>query len=259
MTKPREAAERALATHPILAGVTDDVRRLFISEGEVATYEPGQLLSQEGEPSRFYWLLCSGSVRVFYASPQGFEVTVKIFAAPAAWAEMELLTGHPHIEDCVAVDRCVVVRIGKTGFEGLLEQSPRFMRNVLDDTCARFLIAAQHERALAFLPVSRRLANLLLTYVRMYGVPVDGGLGIRVKLSQAELANGLGVARRSIARTLTTWVREGLLRKAGTSYVVRDVNALAKLADTDLVGIDWVAGTSLTESRTLGPRARRAR
>ncbi len=119
------------------------------------------------------------------------------------------------------------------------------------------LIAAQHERALAFLPVRPRLANLLLTYVRMYGVPVDGGLGIRVKLSQAELANGLGVARRSIARTLTQWVRDGLLRKAGTSYVVRDLLALGKMANLEILGIDWVAGSSISEGRQLGPRPRR--
>ncbi|MBK7865493.1 MAG: Crp/Fnr family transcriptional regulator [Archangiaceae bacterium] len=256
MSSPREVAERALARHPLLQGLEPEVRARFLTDGEVVVYAPGEFLSREGDPSAFYWLLCSGSVRVFYASPEGFEVTVKIFAAPAAWAEMELLTGHAHIEDCVAVDRSVVVRVPKVPFEKLLQDSPKLMRNVLYDTCARFLIAAQHERALAFLPVEKRLANLLLTYVRMFGVPVEGGLGIRVKLSQSELANGLGVARRSIARTLTQWVKQGLLKKAGTSYVVRDLPGLAKFANQELVGIDWVAGSDIQTSKALGPRSR---
>jgi CRP-like cAMP-binding protein len=259
MSAARPVAARALAGHPILNGVPEPIRRRFLDDGEVIVFAPGEMLSREGEPSRWYWVLCTGSVRVFYASPEGFEVTVKIFAAPAAWAEMELLTAHPHIEDCVAVDRSVVVRVPKAAFEKLLDDSPQLMRNVLNDTCARFLIAAQNERALAFLPVPRRLANLLLTYVRVYGVPVDGGLGIRVKLSQAELANGLGVARRSIARTLTSWVRDGLLKKAGTSYVVRDLKALGKLATQDIVGVDWVAGSDIGEGRRLGPRAQSSR
>ncbi len=43
-----------------------------------------------------------------------------------------------------------------------MEQWPLLMNAVLLDTCARFFIAAQNERALAFLPVDKRLANLLL-------------------------------------------------------------------------------------------------
>ena len=84
----------------------------------------------------------------------------------------------------------------------------------------------------------------------------DGGLGIRVKLSHTELANGLGVARRSIARTLTTWVKQGLLEKSKASYVVRDLQGLARFGSQELVGVDWVAGSKIDEGRTLGPRHR---
>lgn len=255
--RSKRIVEQAVASHPIFEGVSAEVRARVLLEGRIQTFEPGELLSREGEPANDYWVLCSGSVRVYYSSPDGVEVTVKIFGAPAAWAEMEVLTGHAHIEDCSAVDRSTVLRLKRQNFEALLEASPRFMRNVLTDTCARFLIAAQHERALAFLSVKQRLANVLLMYVRMYGVPVKGGVGIRVKLSQGELANDLGVTKRSIARTLTNWTKQGLLRKSGTQYVVENLEALNALATQDIVGIDWVAGSRLDEGR--GVRARRAR
>jgi CRP-like cAMP-binding protein len=234
----RQRAIAALVGHPLLVGTTAEARSTIAARGRLQTFEPGEFLSREGDPAEDYWLLLLGSVRVFYTSPDGFEVTVKVFRAPAAWAEIEVLTGFHHIEDCVAVDRATALRLARAEFEALLDAHPRFMRNVLYDTCARFLIAAQNERALAFLPVAQRLAHLLLAYLRIYGVPVPGGIGLRIKLSQADLANGLGATRKSVVRTLAQWKSMGVIATRGASLVVLDPARLQALTGLDLVGID---------------------
>lgn len=250
-------ARAALATHPLLAGCDDDARAAVLAAGRVQVFAPGDVLSREGDVAD-YWLLCAGSVRVFYRSPSGAEVTVKLFAAPAAWAEMEVLTGQPHMEDCAAVERAVVVRVPAPKFAALLDAHPRFMRNVLDDTCARFFIAAQGEKRLAFLPVPERVAHLLLSYARLYGVPVDGGVAIRVKLSQQDIAQGIGAAPKSVTRALADLTKAGLVAKRGKSYVVRDVAALEEMVRTDAAGIDYVAGGGV-RPRGGGARERAAR
>ena len=255
MARQKQSAEalqrkvrEALAGHPLLAGVPPELIDRIVREGSIEVFEAGQMLSREGEPAD-YWFLTSGSTRVYYSSPSGFQVTVKIFRAPAAWAEMEVLTDHPHIEDCVAVDRATVVRLPRPLFERLLMGCPSFMRNVLYDTCARFLISAQHERALAFMKVPERLAYLLLAYVRIYGVPAEGGIAIRVPLSQTGLARGLGVTTRSVERALAQLKDQKILTKAGGRYVVRDVEQLARLTGEDVVGVDWIAGRKVSEGK----------
>ncbi len=256
--KPSAAAleakvREALAGHPLLAGVPPSFIERVVREGRVQVFAPGEMLSRVGEPAD-YWFLTHGSTRVYYASPSGFQVTVKIFRAPAAWAEMEVLTDHPHIEDCVAVDRATVVRLPRPLFERLLLDCPRFMYNVLYDTCARFLISAQHERALAFMKVPERLAYLLLAYVRIYGVPVEGGIAIRVPLSQTGLARGLGVTTRSVERALAELKEAEIVRKSGGRYIVCDVERLAKLTGEDVVGVDWIAGRKVSEGRGFKTR-----
>jgi CRP-like cAMP-binding protein len=240
-----ERSRTALAGHPILQGLDAAALDAIAARALWKSYDAGTVLTRDGEPAWAYWLLLGGSVRVFYRSPEGLEVTVKLFAAPAAWAEMQVLHSYIHTEDCVAVDRATVACLRKADFEALLDLHPRFMKNVLLDAGARFLIATQHERALAFLSVPARLAHLLLSYVRLYGVPVEGGVMIRARLSQDELANGLGVARKSIVRTFQEWAKDGVLEKRGVHYVVTDVEKLAARAPTDLVGIDWRAGGTL--------------
>jgi CRP-like cAMP-binding protein len=241
-------ARAALAAHPLLRGCDDDARAAVLAAGRVQAFAPGDVLSREGDVAD-YWLLCAGSVRVFYRSANGAEVTVKLFAAPAAWAEMEVLTHQPHMEDCAAVDRAVVVRVPAARFTALLDAHPRFMRNVLEDTCARFFIAAQGEKRLAFAPVPERVAHLVLSYVRMYAVPVDGGALIRVKLSQQDIAQGIGAAQKSVTRTLAEWTRAGWIEKRGKSYVVKDVAAIEGVLQTDAAGIDFVAGGGVRRGR----------
>ncbi len=242
-----EQVRAALPRHPLLAGCTAAVIESVLAHGRIEVFEPGSLLSREGDVAD-YWLLCRGSTRVFYRSASGVEVTVKLFSAPAAWAEMEVLTGNHHMEDCSAVDRVVVVRIPAARFVHLLEAEPRFMRNVLEDTAARFYVAAQSEKRLAFAAVEERVAHLLLSYLRLFGVIVVDGTAISVKLSQADIANGIGAVQKSVTRTLSTWQRRGLVSKRGASYVVHDVDALAALSPIDVAGIDFVAG------RTTAPK-----
>lgn len=258
----RQRTAALLAAHPLLklVGGVDNVdekaladrRRCadaLVDAGVIEVFDPDVYLSRDGDPAHHYWFLLDGSVRVSYASPEGFEVVVKVFHAPAAWAEMEVLTDQPHIEDCRAVDRSLTLRVPRKPFEAIMEQWPLFMKAVLLDTCARFFIAAQNERALAFLPVEKRLANLLLVYVRVYGVNVDGGVALRIKATQADLAAGLGAAKKSVTRTLAEWKAAGIVELRGSTLVITDLDGLVARSAEDLIGVDWVAGSDLDDGR----------
>ncbi len=85
-----------------------------------------------------------------------------------------------------------------------------------------------------------------MSYVRMYGVPVEGGQMIRIALSQADLARGLGVALKSVSRAFQDLIHDGVLEKRGTRYVVKNIGALQGVAP-GVGGIDWTAG------RTIAP------
>lgn len=237
-------ARTALATHPLLAGCSRSFADTLLERARVVSFAPGEALSREGDPAD-YWFLCAGSTRVFYRSPLGTEVTVKLFSAPAAWGEMEVLTHQAHMEDCAAVDRVIAVRVPAARFVSLLDAEPRFARNVLEDCAARFYIAAQSEKKLAFASVEERIAHLLLAYVRSFGVPVDGGMHIRVKLSHTDIANGIGAAQKSVTRTLAQWQKSGWISKRGTSYVVHELEKIQAVVLHPVPGIDFVAGQGL--------------
>jgi hypothetical protein len=108
-------------------------------------------------------------------------------------------------------------------------------------------------------PAAQRLANLLLAHIRMYGVPVEDGVGFRHRLNQSELAQSLGVARRSVTRIITEWREEGIVDQRGHALVVLDLAKLTALSSPDVVGLDWSAnrlGHELAQQagRSLRPK-----
>jgi CRP/FNR family transcriptional regulator len=235
--------ERLLVRHPVLDKVSPACVAELLDAGLARQYGAGEFLTRESDPAQCYWLLLKGTVRAFCTSKAGQEVTVQLFGAPAAWAEDQLLHEQRHTESCVAVDRALVLQVPKREFLRIIWKYPVLMMNVLRDASGRLLVASQRERSLAFGDVRERVADLLMSYVRMYGLPVEGGSMIRISLSQNDLASDLGIALKSVSRAFKDLIDNGLLEKRGTRWVVTNVDQLKRLAP--LPGIDWVSGRKL--------------
>lgn len=239
MSPPRELA------HPVFEGVEREVVELIVGSALEREVAPGAHVLMEDQVDVAFFMLVKGSVKVLYRSPEGLEVVVKLFRAPAVFGEMECLTDVPYLETVQALERAVVLEVPRQHFLGALRRSHALTFNVLGDLAARLCIAAQNERSLAFHPVETRLANLLLTYVDFYGLPVPSGTRIRIPLSQDDLANALGVARRSVTRALKQWQDEDLIVKEGGCFVVRDTSRLELITDPTLLRIGHRTGARL--------------
>ena len=225
--------------HPAFRNVSAPVREALKRAGSLQRFKAGELLLQEGTVPRGLFVLSRGSVQVFYTSPAGQQVSVKIFSAPAMFGEMEALANIPYLESVEALETAEVLLVTREGFLAALQTSHTFALNLVEDLSARLCIAAQNERSLAFHSVEVRVANLLATYVDLYGLPVEGGIKIRIPLSQEVIGRTLGVARRSVTRALTRLSHEKVLKKAGRFFVVTSKERLLGLGDPEAFGIGY--------------------
>lgn len=238
-------------SHPLLDGVDPEhIERVF-ARGRRSHLEPGARCIQEGDAPATFWMMLSGAARIFYVSEEGLEVTVKLLRAPAAFGELELITCHPHVENVTITEASEILALPAEDFRALMDGSPRFTRNLLEDTCARFLIAARNERALAFDSVERRIAALVMAQVRMRGGITKQAHDLHIPLSQTELALGVGATAKSVQRTVAKWRKCGILGPETRGLVLRDAEALAEIADDEALGIEWSSGSQLVSASQL--------
>jgi CRP-like cAMP-binding protein len=103
MRRP-ELKERLLENE-IFAALDDEVLDELLRATEVEKFHPGQRILLEGEPSEHLFSLLSGVVGVFYSSPEGADVLVKIFSPPAVLGEMEIVYGQARQEYVEAFEK----------------------------------------------------------------------------------------------------------------------------------------------------------
>jgi CRP-like cAMP-binding protein len=223
---------------PLFADAGGAAFDAVVGAGYVQRWARGEHLIEEHEPSEHLFVLVEGVVGVFYSSEKGEGVLVKIFGAPSAFGEMELLTGLPRLELVEAFEPATCVVLPRAPLLALWrEQAPTTMA-MLTDLARRLCVAAYHERMLAFLDTETRLAALLLSFLDAYARELeDGGTMIKLPLTHEMLARCLGVTTRSIDRTVKKWSEAGFFERKKGYIVITDRAALGELAPEDRLGL----------------------
>jgi CRP-like cAMP-binding protein len=210
----------------------------LVGLSDVVSVAAGERILEEGDPSEHLFVLVRGVVGVFYSSPDGIDVLVKVFGAPAVFGEMELVFGQPRQEYVFCFEECVVARIPGGDFMRVMRRDSEACFVMLKDVAARLCIAAYNERALAFCDAATRLAGLFLTFIEAYGEDeADGGVTLKLKLTYDVLARCLGVTQRSIDRTMTAWMKEGWVSRSRGFYTFTDTAELERRADPDRLAL----------------------
>ncbi len=222
-----------VSQHPLWNGVDPEVARRTMAAGTVRVVPQGATIHRRAcsEPSLV--LLVAGSAQLFSSTSDGEELMLALLRAPGLLGEAECLLGVPAQTDGRALERCVVLEIERAHVSRALAACPRFAANLARALAGKLRGAEARQLALAFEPVEARLARLLVEYAEAYGLPVHGGIKIRVPLCQDQLASALGVARRSVTRALKCWTDDGVLAKKAGFYVISDLRPLRAALPAD--------------------------
>lgn len=230
MALDRRSQERVLERFPLFRG--SERAQAFIAGGEALHFEPGERILEERDPSEHLYALLQGVVGVFYSSPEGISVLVKVFDGPALFGEMELPFRVPRMEYVEALAPAQVIRWDGRGFLELMKSEPAVCFQMFEDVAKRLCISAYLERALAFQDVETRAAGLFLSFLDT--TPSTRG-ELPFKLSYGMIARCLGVTEKSVERTIARWLAEGWLERKRGVYTVLDQAKLREKADPDLL------------------------
>lgn len=232
-----DSSGRILEENPIFTAASVESRQRLAQSSVLRRYRQGDVVLAEGEPSRHIFAMGSGSVRVFHMSPVGEEVALKLFSAPAIFGEAEAFSEIPYLEHVTAVEESRILIMPPDAVLRLLRAEPECAVRMLMDVATRLAIAAYNEKSLAFNPATIRLANYLLDYARWAGK--DGQQELSLDLNQDQMAQAIGVTRRSIAKDIIAWQQEGVLKRRRGGYVILEPDTLQRYSDPQRLGLAY--------------------
>jgi CRP/FNR family transcriptional regulator, cyclic AMP receptor protein len=140
---------------------------------------------------------------------------------------IEVLDGMPRTATATAMMRTELSIIKRDQFVSLLGTEPQLAGHLIKLLCTRVRWTAQLMEDSALLSVPARIAKRLLSLADLHGRETVAG--IKLVISQEELAQFLGVSRQIVNQHLQTWKSKGWIQLGRGSVTVCSVRSLETL------------------------------
>jgi CRP/FNR family cyclic AMP-dependent transcriptional regulator len=185
------------------------------------TAEPGSVIVSHEEVGDALFVIASGKVKVVLYGETGREIILSILRAGDFFGEMSLLDKQPRSANVVAVEESELLGLDRDAFQTHLTAHPSTALAVLAEMSKRLRHADEVIGNLALLDVYARVARTVRDLAQKQGEPVDGGLLIKERPTQQEIAGLIGTSRETVSRALSDFARRGLLEMSGKQILVR--------------------------------------
>ena len=216
-------AASVLRNSPIFRGLPPELLAKVVSLCQNRDYRRGETVFVEGQPGTHLYGVISGRLIITTGSPDGQELNLNVVEAGEIVGEIAFLDGGARTATGRAAEPTTCFSIDRAPFFQLLERTPALSTHLLQLVCNRVRWMTQLVADSAFLSVPQRLATRLCYLAK----PSARGTGLEVKISQAELAQFLGISRQVVNLHLRSWQREGRVELARGTIRIRDPRALS--------------------------------
>lgn len=187
----------------------------------VQTFGADSIVIYRGDSADHVYLILEGSVAVESMSSHGKSLSISSLGAGEVFGEMAVLDGRDRSANIRTLEPTSLLLISKMRFRALLKEDSEFAYEVILDLVQRLRMADDQIEAIMFLPLKRRLADLLLKLFRSQGP--------ELKTTQADLANRLTATREKVNVNLQILQDAGAIKLGRGRITLLDETALARI------------------------------
>ncbi len=189
-------------------------------------YRKGQIVFGEGDPSRGFFLVASGAVKIFRVGPDGRERVLHVVETGESFAEAAMfMDTYPATAE--ALGPSTIVYIEKNGFKQLLMHDPHLSFKIMGSLVTWLSHMRNALTDLTLKEVPARFASYVLS------LPAESGKPIKVTISKTTVAQMLGTTKETFSRLLARLVQHRILTYRGSLIRIQNRKRLEAIARGD--------------------------
>lgn len=189
-------------------------------------FTKSQTLFSQGDEVHHVHVVVQGRVRLVLLSAAGHEKHMAIVGTNGMVGECSAFLDGRHSLTAVASSDVVTRQVGRTQLLRCIETNPQCLRQVLWLGNVKLRILANQNLLLSHATAAQRVIHHLVQLADTYGEAVDEGISIRISFTHQEMANITGLSRVMTSNVLIKLHDQGLIDKAGSHCVIRDLQGL---------------------------------
>lgn len=194
-------------------------------------YKKKQILFYEGNPAVGIYRLHVGRVKVYKTGPNG-QPYILCIANPGDFIGVEsLLAGEDYMASAEMLEEGTATFIERGKFLSFIKEDTDFLFKIADSLAKRLKASDEERVNIAEGCVRERMARALVLLARSYGVSLQQGVLINLKLSREDLASIVGTAAGTVMRLLKEFKEEDSILLQGKQIIIRNMKQLEKTAN----------------------------
>ena len=222
--------EALLRSCALFSRLSPEDRRKVAEVSLIRTYEKGERVFSEGDPSDLIYTVVSGRVKIVKAIPGGKELIIEILGPGDPLGAIAAYEARPYPASAIALEDSVCVASKRAAFTNLLETCPSLVRGMLGGFSLRIIELGKRLTEITGSRVEARFAQLFLKLADRLGKPHGAGTFVPLVLSRQDLADLAGTTMETSIRIMSRWGKEGVVETLADGFVLNNREELESLA-----------------------------
>lgn len=182
------------------------------------SFPPSTVLFHEKEPGNTFYVILSGSIKIFTRSSSGEEKVISVLNAGDSFGELSLIDGRPRSASAQTLEAVSVLELSSQSFMNLLQNHFDITRGILIELCYRLRQTNEQVHDLTFLDGRTRVLKNLIMLANRVGKRSGEVISVHMALNYDELAQLAGVSKQVLAEVLRELENRGVLEFGFNEY-----------------------------------------
>ena len=215
-----------LSACPVCSKIKIDDEEAFLDDLKcsIKAYSKNELIIRQGDVCDALYMLTLGSVKTEMITENGNILGIEIIKAPRPLAPAFVFSDNNRFPvDVTALEEVEIMKIPKTEIMRLMVTNPDFMSSFMTHNANRTQFLTNRLQLLSIKTIKGKLAHFLMENSK------GDGISFEINRNQTELADFFGVARPSLARSLSEMVQDEIISINKKEYTILNSKGLREL------------------------------
>lgn len=176
------------------------------------TYPRNKVIFFQSEVGDNFYIVKSGSVKVYRLTEEGREVILAIFKSGDFFGEMAILDGEHRSATVETREPTVLLSMNSQALLDLVRQKPEIALNIISILSKRLRQANARVEDFSFHDARTRIINSILKIGKGSGNIIKEKEQLLLNITHNELASLAGTTRETVSRVLMEMQEEGLIK-----------------------------------------------
>jgi CRP/FNR family transcriptional regulator, polysaccharide utilization system transcription regulator len=198
-------------------------------EATIRTYQPRQVIFQEGSPANAVYCLREGIIKLWKVGDTGEELIIRILGPGSLLGYRPVLVGEPYAATAESIVATTLCCIGGDSFMEVLRSSAQASFSLLVRLARELRVSEDQMLSIAQQSVRQRVVRLLCAFLDAAEPAAGTGGPVPIPLMRSEMAQMIGTTPETLSRTLRQLANESVIRLTRTELFVEDAPTLLRM------------------------------